>query len=148
MSLPKIPILNLNSKFLSVYTSIHMNIPPRPASRIGAKPASGRRVGAKKYRTKEMLDVIERVLPVGADSWKVAASLYQDASGEPNLRDYADFKKHFIVKLCDGNRKPTGRAAPRPVTERAQSIHRLILEKHSAIIEGADEDDFDGVDAD
>ena len=102
-----------------------------------------------------LLDVIEAILPAGAEQWKIVAQRYQIISGEVVLRDYDDIKRHFVNKLCKKNQRQTGlnnKSGPLPQVAKAQEIQRKILINESTMNLGGDnendEDDDDDDDDD
>ena len=59
---------------------------------------------------------------------------YQKASGEKDLRENHDIKRHFVThkSLCDKGKKVTGSSAPKPSVARSQTIWQKILRKFVA----------------
>jgi hypothetical protein len=112
------------------------------------KTRSGRKVGAKSYDKAKLLNIIEAVLPSGSFGWSEVCTKYQQASGETIDRDWTAVKRYFIDKLCDNNKKPTGKSSPTPEVARAQKIYNKILESAGAgnLGQTADDDDDDDVD--
>ena len=115
------------------------------------KPTKGRAVGVPNYKNELLINVVEAVLPNCAALWAIVAKRYQEASGELNLRDSQDIRRHFQThrSLCNNGRKITGSAAPQPSVARCQSIWRKILAKSAALSAGGkDTDASDSEDTD
>jgi len=115
----------------------------------------GKRAGTPNYKNELLLNVVELVLPSGAEQWKIVAQRYQQSSGEAFLRFYDDVRIHFNEKLCKKNQRQTrinNKSAPLPYVARAQEIQRKILINEAAMNLGADnendEDDDDDDDDD
>ena len=92
--------------------------------------AKGKRAGTPNYKNDLLLNVVEAVLPAGAEQWKIVAQRYQQSSGESFLRFYDDVRRHFNDKLCKKNQRQTGlnnKSAPLLHVARAQEIQRKIL---------------------
>ena len=70
--------------------------------------AAMRRRGSKNYKNDVLIDIVAKFLPNGELGWKTVAVAYQEQSREEVLRDHADIKKHWIKKLCNEMKKPTG----------------------------------------
>ena len=64
--------------------------------------------------------------------WETVTSEYWKQSCESNKRDPAEIKKYFITKLCNNNKKPTGKSTPDKFVSEAQKIYSRILENESA----------------
>jgi hypothetical protein len=85
------------------------------------------------YNSRLLLEVIRGILPAGADAWQRVAETYQVRSGEANLRDKDDVKRHFNQKMCMNNKKPTsGTQDHKELVKDSQEVHRLILSKFAA----------------
>jgi len=87
----------------------------------------------------ELLDVIESILPIGAENWELVASRYNPwahANGRA-LRNSKDLKGKF-TKLAKSN-KPTGDPNCPPEVVRAKNINRLIDEKVCLEEQGGDD---------
>jgi hypothetical protein len=97
-------------------------------------PKKGRGVGVLNYKNVLLINCIEAILPDGAMQWQLVASRYKEVSGEAELRDAHDLKRHFNTNknLCDNGKKVTGSAAFKPMTARCQAIWLRILAKSSA----------------
>ena len=103
------------------------------------------------YKAKILLDIVDRLEPIGSAQWMDVADRYKVDSGEGSLRDWQDLKRYFVEKLCDKNKKPTGESAPKPQVARAQAIYEKILRKEGCGIygdEAASEDEFEDDDDD
>lgn len=96
--------------------------------------AKGRAVGVPNYKNDVLINVVEAVLPDGALQWAIVAQRYQESSGERELRDSHDIKRHFTThkNLCDNGKKVTGSSAPKPQVARCQDIWQKILRKSAA----------------
>ena len=68
----------------------------------------GRVAGLSNYKNGILLDVIEQLMPKGQVGWQAVADRYQIVSGETIARAYDDIRRHFIEKLCNNFKKPTG----------------------------------------
>lgn len=104
-----------------------------------------RRNGAPNYRTDVLIGIVESLKPKGAEGWKRVAVLYQQDSGETMLRDGDDIKRHWIEKLCNKFKKPTGKTGQIESDRifRCQTIQRGIQAEIECEIMGmksADED--------
>ena len=113
--------------------------------------------GTPNYKNDLLLNVVEAVLPAGAEQWKIVAQRYQQSSGESFLRFYDDVRRHFNDKLCKKNQRETGlnnKSAPLLHVARAQEIQRKILINEATMNLGGDnendedEDDDDDDDED
>jgi hypothetical protein len=82
----------------------------------------GRKDGAVNYNRQVLLDVIESILPQGANEWKTVAIRYQDLSKEVNLRAGDQIKKYFNKDLCKDGKKPTGKSGPPKFYDRAMEL--------------------------
>lgn len=116
------------------------------------KSSKGRSVGIPNYKNDLLTNVIEAVLPNGAALWQVVAKRYQEVSGELNVRDVQDIRRHFTThkSLCASGKKVTGSSAPNSSVARCQAIWRKILAKSAASNTGARESsdsDSDGSDS-
>lgn len=103
------------------------------------------------YKAKILLNIVDRLEPIGSAQWMEVADKYKVDSGEGDLRDWQDLKRYFVEKLCDKNKKPTGESAPKPQVARAQAIYEKILRKEGCGIygdEASSEDEFEDEDED
>ena len=98
------------------------------------KARGGRAAGVPNYQNDVLINVIEAVLPDGPLQWSIVAQRYQEASGEREIRDGHDIKRHFTThkNLCNNGKKVTGSSAPKPQVARCQYIWHKILRKSSA----------------
>ena len=55
----------------------------------------------QRYNSNFLLDVVNSILPSGAEAWKLVCIEYQKKSGEATLRDYEDVRRHFHENLCN-----------------------------------------------
>ena len=74
------------------------------------------------YKNDVLIRVIGEILPNGEYGWQAVALAYQEETKEETARDTTDLKKHWIQKLCNNMKKPTGRTG-----ENNDCIHRCIL---------------------
>ena len=112
--------------------------------------AKGRSAGVPNYKNEILINVVEAILPDGALGWTKVAQRYQEASGEKELRDSHDIKRHFTThkSLCDSGKKVTGSSAPTPSVARCQAIWQKILRQSSAKNCGGSGSDSDSDDDD
>jgi hypothetical protein len=96
--------------------------------------------GTANYKVDVLIQVVEELLPNGAQGWQEAAFLYQHRSGEMNLRDNDDVKRHWIEKCCNKFKKPTGVPGDpkRDMILRCQRIQQRIHSKTSSSIMGVE----------
>jgi hypothetical protein len=78
------------------------------------------------------LDIISNFKPVAKESWIRVAEKYQEFSKEVIVRDATDVKRHFIEKMCNKNRKPTGSSGQDDNIRKAQAVYNSILVKENA----------------
>jgi hypothetical protein len=98
----------------------------------------GRGRGVVNYRNEILINIVSNMLPNGEYAWQAVATAYQAESGEAELRDTTDLKKHWHKVLCNGGKKPTGK--PGAMTDRifrCIAIERQILDKTSSGMMGA-----------
>jgi hypothetical protein len=55
-----------------------------------------------------LIQVVEELLPNGAQGWEEVAALYQARHGEMIFRDHDDVRWHWIEKCCNKFKKLTG----------------------------------------
>ena len=60
--------------------------------------------GAKNYKNKILLDVVKEILPNGAFAWEQVAAMYKEKSGESELQDKEDVKRHWVEKCLTSSR--------------------------------------------
>ena len=121
-------------------------IPMTSTHLVHVENTTGRKKGCPNYKKDILLNVISDVLPAGQVGWTTVANRYMIATSENLLRDGVDIKRHFIEKLCNKNKKPTGESGPVADIKRAQEIYRRILVKESSSCVGgtlSDESDED-----
>jgi hypothetical protein len=96
--------------------------------------------GKANYKTDALIQVVEELLPYGAQGWTEVARLYQVRTGELSVREYDDVKQHWIEKCCNKFKKPTGNPGDpkRDMILRCQWIQEQIHEKSSSLILGGD----------
>jgi hypothetical protein len=75
----------------------------------GGSAAQGRVTGKKNYKNNILINIIKEELPCGSKAWEKVATLYQFLSKEVDRRDVKDLKLHWIKKLCNNYKKPTGK---------------------------------------
>ena len=98
----------------------------------------GRAAGAKNYKKDVLLEVVKEVLPSGAYEWERVCALYKERSGESDLRDKDDVKRHWIEKMCYKFKKPTGNAgAASDFIRRCQKVQALIHKKCESTLMGS-----------
>jgi hypothetical protein len=68
-----------------------------------------RGLGNPNYNNALLIEIIDSLKPSGALAWQNVAVLYQHRSNEVKLRDYEDIKRHWLEKLCNKMKKPTGK---------------------------------------
>ena len=90
--------------------------PPPPRNRRG-----GRVPGRANYQNNILIPIIERILPNGAEAWRLVAIAYKAESGEHELRTEEDLRNNWVRKLCNNFKKPTGSTGD--ISDR---IHRCI----------------------
>jgi len=71
--------------------------------------AKGRQPGVPNYKNHLLIPIIKKQLPTGAEGWAVVTGLYKEAGGENILRDRTALCADWFNRLCNGNKKPTGR---------------------------------------
>jgi hypothetical protein len=96
--------------------------------------------GKANYKTDALIQVVEELLPNGAQGWTEVARLYQVRTGELSVREYDDMKQHWIEKCCNKFKKPTGNPddPKRDMILRCQCIQERIHEKSSSLVFGGD----------
>jgi len=104
--------------------------------------------GKANYKTDVLIQVVEELLPNGAQGWTEVARLYQVRTGEFTVREYDDVKRHWIEKCCNKFKKPTGNPGDpkRDMILRCQRIQERIHEKSSSQILGVDSGGDTGLD--
>jgi hypothetical protein len=103
-----------------------------------ANAVRGRPSGAKNYRNEILINIIEEARPSGAEGWELVASRYREATNEVEFRDIKDLKEHWVRKLCNNFKKPTGRTGENgDRINRCIEIERAIQVQNEASIMGA-----------
>ena len=98
--------------------------------------------GAKNYKKVVLLEVIQEVLPAGAYEWEQVANLYKERSCESDVRDKDDIKHHWVEKLCNKFKKPTGSAGgAKDFILRCQRVQAKIHKKCKSTLMGAHSDE-------
>jgi hypothetical protein len=101
--------------------------------------AAGRAAAYAPIEIDKLLDLIEEVLPCGADQWERVGSAFRlHFAGAPKPRDTDSLKLKF--KTLRLHKKPTGDPLCPPDVKRAKRIYRAI-EVHSDVIGGEEDDD-------
>ena len=97
-----------------------------------------RKAGAQNYKKEVLLEVMATFLPnQGSNSWDRVAAAYQEKSGEAELRDKEDLKRHWREKCCNKFKKPTGRSgAATDFILRCQRVQLLIHKKNESSLLG------------
>ena len=102
------------------------------------------RRGSKNYKNDVLIDIVAKFLPNGELGWKTVAVAYQELSKEAVLRDHGDIKKHWIKKLCNDMKKPTGSTGEdNDRIARCIGIEKKIMDKTSSGILGLSSGDDD-----
>lgn len=109
------------------------------------RASKGRSAGVPNYKNELLINVIEGILPNGPALWQMVARRYQEVSGEMNIREVQDIRRHFTThkNLCDNGKKVTGSSAPKESVARCQSIWRKILSRSAAANLGANDSGSD-----
>lgn len=98
--------------------------------------------GAKNYKKVVLLEVVKEVLPAGAYEWEQVANLYKERSCESDVRDKDDIKRHWVEKLCNKFKKPTGNGGgAKDFFLRCQRVQAKIHKKCESTLMGAHSDD-------
>jgi hypothetical protein len=74
----------------------------------GGGAAQGHVTGKKNYKNNILINIIEEELPRGSKGWENVATLYQFLSKEVDHQDVKDTKLHWVKKLRNNYKKPTG----------------------------------------
>jgi len=78
------------------------------------------------------------VRPIGNNGWEIVAQRYCEASGEVDPREVKDLKSHWVNKLCNNFKKPTGKTGEAgDRINRCIEIERQIQLQTDAAIYGA-----------
>ena len=117
--------------------------------RGGGGGHGGRQAGAKNYRNGILIDIIDELRPFGNNMWELVAQRYKELSGEDVLRDVKDLKDHWVKKLCNNFKKPTGRTGDAgDRINRCIVIERNIQAQNEAGVMGASSGEEDGANED
>jgi hypothetical protein len=97
-----------------------------------------------------LIQLVEDLLPNGAQGWVEVAALYQAHSGELALPDPDNIKRYWIEKCCNKFKKPTGDPSDtkRDMILRCQRIQQRIHSKSASIILGVESGGDDGLSVD
>jgi hypothetical protein len=68
----------------------------------------GRVAGTKNYKKEVLLAIVSEILLNGIYLWDQVASVYKEESGEKDLCDRDDIKRHWTEKMCTKFKKPAG----------------------------------------
>jgi hypothetical protein len=80
--------------------------------------------GAANYQNKVLIGIVDQMLPNGSYAWTAVAGgrrISQTASCEKTVHSGDDVRKHWLRKLCNNMKKPTGRTG-----ENEDRIHKCI----------------------
>jgi hypothetical protein len=69
---------------------------------------AGRKAGSKNYSNELVLNIVCAILPTSSDQWEEVARRYNFVAEGAVPRTGQDIKRHFIEKLCNRMKKPTG----------------------------------------
>ena len=86
------------------------------------------------------MSAVSEILLTGAFLWEQVAALYKEKSGEAELRDKDDVKRHRNEKMCNKFKKPTGKtSAETDFILRCQRV-QLQIQKNckSSLVGGED----------
>ncbi len=98
--------------------------------------------GAKNYKKGVLLEVVKEVLPAGAYELEQVADLYKERSGEKEFHAKDDIKCHWVEKLCNKFKKPTGNAGgAKDFILRCQRVQAKIHKKCESTLMGAHSDE-------
>jgi len=102
--------------------------------------------GAQNYKKEVLLELVKEILLSGAYTWEQVANLYQERSGEKDLHDKDDLTRHWVEKLCNKFKKPTGSAGgAKDFILACQKVQAKIHKKCESTLMGArsEEEDVD-----
>ena len=102
----------------------------------------GRRSGVPNYQNVILIRIISTVKPNGALLWQLVAEQYQRETGEEELRNPDDIKRHWYTNLCNKMCKPTGRTGGN--MDRILQCIRIqcaIMKKTDSVMMGIESDD-------
>jgi len=100
--------------------------------------------GVSNYKNSVLVEVVQELLPNGAEAWKNVAIIYKNRSNEAFLRDSEDIKRHWFEKCCNKNKKPTGKTGSNTdFVFRCQQIQLDIISKTNSAAYGFTNSDED-----
>jgi hypothetical protein len=99
------------------------------------------RAGKPNYKNKILLEIIKAIRPVSSEQWMIVVERYKDKSGEIEMRDVQQLKKHFTSKMCNGHKKITGKAKHKLLIEQSQLVYKELLRKECGVAVGGNSDD-------
>lgn len=114
----------------------------------GGNAGTGRKSGVRNYKNEILIRIIDKERPIGNNMWERVANRYQEESGDADIHEVKDLKDHWIRKLCNNFKKPTGKTG-----ENGDRINQCIeieramqLQQEAAVLgassgEGEEEDD-------
>ena len=89
-----------------------------------------RKAGAQNYKKEVLLEVMAIFLLQGSNAWEQVATAYKEKSGEGELRDKEDLRRHWREKCCNKFKAPTGKTgAANEYILRCQRVQDLIHKK-------------------
>ena len=95
------------------------------------------------YKNDVLIRVIGEILPNGEYGWQAVALAYQEETKEETARDTTDLKKHWIQKLCNNMKKPTGRTGENDDrVHRCMAIEKKFMKKTRSGILGLSSDSY------
>ena len=72
----------------------------RGRGRGGGGGRGGRPPGARNYRNDILIDIVDKMRPIGLEAWKAVAAAYMVDAAEDSPRDAKDLRDHWVKKLC------------------------------------------------
>jgi hypothetical protein len=81
----------------------------------------GRAKGAVNYQNPVLINIISQILLNSSLGWQAVVIAYHEKSKESAVRDGEAVKTHWVKKLCNGMKKPTGKTG-----ENGDRIHECI----------------------
>ena len=73
----------------------------RGRGRGGGGGRGGRPPGARNYRNDILIDIVDKMRPIGLEAWKAVAAAYMVDAAEESPRDAKDLRDHWVKKLCN-----------------------------------------------
>ncbi len=99
------------------------------------------KAGSQNYKKEVLLEVVATFLPQGSNSWEQVAAAYKEKSGEGELRDKEDVRRHWREKCCNKFKAPTGQmGATNDFILRCQTVQDLIHKKNKSSLLGVGSD--------